>query len=52
MRRLFPDPGELAGAEELEDEYLRPPGRHVRVNFVMSLDAVKGDITIRVGPQK
>jgi riboflavin biosynthesis pyrimidine reductase len=40
MRRLYPDPGELTCTEDLEGEYLRPPGRHVRANFVMSLDAV------------
>jgi len=38
MRRLYPTPRELAGAAELEDEYLQPSGRHVRANFVTSLD--------------
>ncbi|MGH9056040.1 MAG: pyrimidine reductase family protein [Acidimicrobiales bacterium] len=38
MRRLHPDPIELAGAEDLEGQYLLEPGRHVRADFVTSLD--------------
>ena len=38
MRRLYPTPGGLTGAAELEDEYLLPAARHVRANFVTSLD--------------
>ena len=42
MRRLFPDPGELDDAG-LIDAYRPPPGRHLRVNFVTSLD---GSVTV------
>jgi riboflavin-specific deaminase-like protein len=38
MRRLYPTPCELTGAPALEEEYLLPPARHVRANFVISLD--------------
>jgi riboflavin biosynthesis pyrimidine reductase len=38
MQRLWPDPGSLDGAAEVEDHYLLPPGPHVRANFVISLD--------------
>ena len=40
MRRLYPTPGGLTGAAELEDEYLLPAARHVRANFVTSLDGM------------
>ncbi|MGH9115006.1 MAG: pyrimidine reductase family protein [Acidimicrobiales bacterium] len=38
MRRLYPDPTDLDGAEELEGQYLLEPGRHVRADFVTSVD--------------
>jgi riboflavin-specific deaminase-like protein len=38
MRRLYPTAGELPDAASLEDEYLVPEDRHVRANFVVSLD--------------
>jgi riboflavin biosynthesis pyrimidine reductase len=40
MRRLLPSPGELRDAAAVEEHYLLPPGRHVRANFVTSLDGV------------
>lgn len=40
MRRLYPAPGEVTGTIELEEEYLVAPGRHVRANFVTSLDGM------------
>ena len=40
MRRLYPTPGGLTGAAELEDEYFVAPARHVRANFVTSLDGM------------
>ena len=42
MRRLFPDPAELDDAG-LIDAYRLPAGRHLRVNFVTSLD---GSVTV------
>ena len=42
MRRLFPSPAELDD-DGLADAYLLPPGRCLRVNFVVSLD---GAITL------
>ena len=42
MRRLFPDQGELDEAA-LVEAYRPPPGRHLRVNFIASLD---GAITV------
>ncbi|WP_369134249.1 dihydrofolate reductase family protein [Modestobacter sp. I12A-02662] len=45
MRRLFPDPGPLEDTAALADAYRLPAGRHLRVNFVASLDgaiAVEG----------
>jgi riboflavin-specific deaminase-like protein len=38
MRRLYPTAGPIEGGAELEDEYLVTADRHVRANFVMSLD--------------
>jgi riboflavin biosynthesis pyrimidine reductase len=38
VRRLYPTPGEVTGAADLEDHYLVPGPRHVRANFVVSLD--------------
>ena len=42
MRRLLPGPAEL-NADGLVEAYLPPAGRHLRVNFVTSLD---GSVTI------
>jgi riboflavin biosynthesis pyrimidine reductase len=42
VRRLLPDPAELDDAD-LIDAYKLPPGRHLRVNFVTSLD---GSVTV------
>ena len=42
MRRLLPDPAALDGAG-LVEAYRAPAGRHVRVNFVTSLD---GSVTV------
>src|SRR5690349_14944131 len=42
MRRLLPDPADLDDAG-LIDAYRVPPGRHVRVNFIASLD---GAVTV------
>jgi riboflavin biosynthesis pyrimidine reductase len=48
MRSLLPDPGELDGRtlddEGLVEAYRLPAGRHVRVNFIASLD---GAITVQ-----
>jgi len=38
VRRLFPDPGELADAAALADAYRVPAGRHLRANFISALD--------------
>ncbi|MGY1609345.1 dihydrofolate reductase family protein [Geodermatophilus sp. SYSU D00700] len=38
MRRLFPDAGPVADDAALAAAYRRPPGRSVRVDFVVSLD--------------
>ncbi|MCZ2830568.1 dihydrofolate reductase family protein [Modestobacter sp. VKM Ac-2986] len=38
MHRLLPDPGPLDGDTELAGAYRLPAGRHLRVNFVASLD--------------
>src|SRR4051812_457920 len=47
MRRLLPDPGELDPADlddtGLIDAYRVPAGRHLRVNFIASLD---GAVTV------
>lgn len=43
MRRLLPDPGSLNEAG-LVEAYRLPPGRHLRVNFIASLD---GAITVQ-----
>ena len=40
IRRLYPDPADIGSAAELEDEYVKPAGRHVRANFVTSLDGM------------
>jgi riboflavin biosynthesis pyrimidine reductase len=42
MRRLLPDPAELDDAD-LIDAYRLPEGRHLRVNFIASLD---GAVTV------
>ena len=42
MRRLLPDPAELDDAG-LVDAYRLPAGRHLRVNFIASLD---GAVTV------
>jgi riboflavin-specific deaminase-like protein len=38
MRRLYPTPGQVNDAADLEAEYELPAARHVRANFVASLD--------------
>ncbi len=38
MQRLYPTTGDLSDAASLEEEYLVATGRHVRANFVVSLD--------------
>jgi riboflavin biosynthesis pyrimidine reductase len=38
MRRLLPEPGPVDGRPGLEEIYFVPEGRHLRVNFVSSLD--------------
>jgi riboflavin biosynthesis pyrimidine reductase len=38
VRRLYPTPGEITGPADLEDHYLVEGPRHVRANFVLSLD--------------
>ena len=43
MRRLFPDPAAVDDDDALAAAYRLPPGRSVRVNFVVSLD---GAITV------
>jgi riboflavin biosynthesis pyrimidine reductase len=40
IRRLYPTPEALSGDTALEDEYLVPDERHVRANFVISLDGM------------
>jgi riboflavin biosynthesis pyrimidine reductase len=40
MIRLYPTYGEVALGDVLEEEYLVPPGRHVRANFVASVDGM------------
>jgi riboflavin biosynthesis pyrimidine reductase len=40
MRRLFPTVGDVAVGVGLEEEYFVPAGRHVRANFVMSVDGM------------
>jgi riboflavin biosynthesis pyrimidine reductase len=49
MRRLFPSPEPLAGDEDLESAYLLPPQRHVRADFVTSVDGMV-EIDGRSGP--
>jgi riboflavin biosynthesis pyrimidine reductase len=38
VRRLFPDPGEVADELALAEAYRLPPGRSVRMDFIASLD--------------
>ena len=40
MRRLYPTVAALESAADLEEEYLVPPRRHVRANFVTSVDGM------------
>jgi riboflavin biosynthesis pyrimidine reductase len=40
MRRLYPTSAVVSGTEALEAEYLHPAGRHVRANFVTSIDGM------------
>jgi riboflavin biosynthesis pyrimidine reductase len=40
MRRLYPTAGEVEGGVALEDEYLVTADRHVRANFVITLDGM------------
>jgi riboflavin biosynthesis pyrimidine reductase len=49
IRQLLPGPVDLESREDIESVYLPPPGDHLRINFVASLDGsveVKG----RSGP--
>jgi len=39
MQRLYPTAAQLDSDEAVEEEYVRPAGRHVRANFVTSIDA-------------
>jgi riboflavin biosynthesis pyrimidine reductase len=38
MRQLYPVAGEVDGPEALEELYLLPPGKHLRVVFITSID--------------
>jgi riboflavin biosynthesis pyrimidine reductase len=49
MQRLYPAPGPVAGTEDLEAEYLIAAGRHVRANFIVSLDGMV-EVGGRSGP--
>jgi len=50
IRRLLPaPPADLEGTEDLEDFYLLPPSRHLRADFVVSLDGA-AEIDGRSGP--
>ena len=50
IRRLLPTPpADLAGTEDLEAFYLLPPSRHLRADFVVSLDGA-AEIDGRSGP--
>jgi riboflavin biosynthesis pyrimidine reductase len=40
IRRLYPTAADIAGVEALEAEYLHPAGRHIRANFVTSIDGM------------
>lgn len=40
IRRLYPTAGEVAGGAGLEEEYVVPAGRHLRANFVTSVDGM------------
>jgi riboflavin-specific deaminase-like protein len=40
MRRLYPTEGQVEGAAALEDDYLVTSDRHLRANFVISLDGM------------
>jgi riboflavin biosynthesis pyrimidine reductase len=40
MRRLYPTAGQIESSAELEDEYLVTADRHVRANFVITLDGM------------
>ena len=49
IRRIFPSPADIDGAEELEAFYELPPRRHLRADFVVSLDGA-AEIEGRSGP--
>ncbi|HVA74116.1 MAG TPA: pyrimidine reductase family protein [Acidimicrobiales bacterium] len=49
IRRLLPSPADLEGPEDLEAFYELPPVRHLRADFVVSLDGA-AEIEGRSGP--
>lgn len=49
IRRLLPSPGDIRGPEDLEAFYELPPQRHLRADFVVSLDGA-AEIEGRSGP--
>lgn len=49
IRRLLPSPGEIELPEQLESFYELPPVRHLRADFVVSLDGA-AEIEGRSGP--
>ncbi|MDA8046582.1 MAG: pyrimidine reductase family protein [Actinomycetota bacterium] len=49
IRRLLPEPGPVESDRALEDLYAHPVARHLRVNFVASLDGAI-EISGRSGP--
>lgn len=49
IRKLLPAPAVLDSVEELEEFYALPPGRHLRADFVVSIDGAV-EISGRAGP--
>lgn len=49
IRRFFPEPRPLEDRSDLEDAYMHPSERHLRVNFVASLDGAV-EVGGRSGP--
>jgi riboflavin-specific deaminase-like protein len=49
MRRLYPTAGEVIDTSDLESEYLVAASRHIRANFVVSLDGMV-EVDGRSGP--
>lgn len=49
IRQLLPTPAVLESVEELEEFYALPPGRHLRADFVVSIDGAV-EIDGRAGP--